>query len=351
MLKEYQAGLKAQKFQPDAGQARVVTYLNNLQKALNNNCAQNLNGVYIYGPVGRGKSMLMHLFCSNLNIMYRRVHFHAFMEELHQKMHNLQGKSGDPVTKIAQNIAEEARVLCFDEFYITNIADAMLLGRLFEKLFAANVLIIATSNWSIPNLFQGGVNRAQFKPFIKTMENNMDSIELASGPDYRTKGVKLLPNICFTDHYSSTDKCLEQKFLSAVKMQSQKGSNKTKKLTLPDHLTPKRQEGTAAWYSFNYLCNAAIGREDYLLLAEQVTTLVLENIPLFSSAEADSALRLITLIDILYENNIKLICSAADVPQALCPEGDAAAPFLRTASRLMEMQSPNWGQNLEGQTI
>jgi len=281
MLKQYQAALKAKKYAPDAGQAQAVTYLHNLEKALNNNCAQGLKGVYIYGAVGRGKSMLMHMFCDNLTIMYRSVHFHAFMEELHANMHNQTSEDGDPVTKIAQKIAEEARVLCFDEFYITNIGDAMLLGRLFQKLFAANVLIIATSNWAIPDLFQGGVNRAQFKPFIATMEKNMDSIQLAQGPDYRTQGIKTLPNYCFIDNYGTADKCLAQKFLM-----SKQPTKKT--VTLPANLTPKRLEGGAAWYSFNYLCGAAMGREDYLTLANTIHTLVLESIPLFSSAEADA---------------------------------------------------------------
>lgn len=333
LLSRYQEALKTQALQADAGQMAAIRYLNNVQKALNNKCAQELKSVYIHGPVGRGKSMVMNLFCRDLTVMFRRVHFHAFMEELHSKLHSYSGKE-DAMTVIARDIGCDARVLCFDEFYITNIADAMLLGRLFEKLFAENVLVVATSNWGIEDLFQGGVNRAQFMPFIKLMHKRMDVIELAGGLDYRTKNIKnmkSLPYYFFVDNYAETAQSMADYFAKFTVVGAPSPA-------LPDNLQPIKSAGRIAWFSFKYLCDQNLGREEYLNLATHVDTILLESVPLFSSAEADAALRFITLIDILYENKVRLICSAADVPQALCLSGDAAAPFARTASRIMEMQ-------------
>lgn len=283
-------------------------------------------GLYIYGSVGRGKSMLMNLFFEHAPPPKRRVHFHAFMEEVHHLMHTLPPGSGDPMVYIAQKLRDEAALFCFDEFYITNIADAMLLGRLFEQLFKHGITVCATSNWAPHDLFQGGVNRHQFLPFIKCIETHMEPYCLNGDTDYRLKDGAELPY-----------------FISPATPQATKTLWKSIPTGKAIHKTPlavpaKYHEGAKAWYTFESLCGGAIGPDTYLNIARQLNALLLEAIPLLPPTQADAAIRFITLIDILYENKVKLVGTAAAHPQQLCPDGAAAQPFLRTISRITEMQ-------------
>ena len=186
LLASYQALLKGKHHVADAAQVRVITRLQHLLQALEADTATPPKGVYVYGPVGRGKSWLMSLFYDHVTLPKRRVHFHAFMQELHTRMHHTTTKPGqDLMQLVAADLADQCMVLCFDEFYITNIADAMLLGRLMEALFKQGVVVVATSNWSMDNLFQGGVNRDRFMPFIKTLQKYLEPLDIGEGRDYR----------------------------------------------------------------------------------------------------------------------------------------------------------------------
>lgn len=283
-------------------------------------------GLYIYGSVGRGKSMLMNLFFDHAPTPKRRVHFHAFMEDVHHMMHTLPAGSGDPMVYMAKKLRAEATLFCFDEFYITNIADAMLLGRLFEQLFKHGITVCATSNWAPNDLFQGGVNRHQFLPFIKCIETHMEPYCLNGDTDYRMKNGAELPYFIFPTTPQATKKLWKDTPTGKAKL----------KTPLP--IPAKYHEGAKAWYTFAGLCGSAIGPDTYLDIARHLDTLLLENIPLLPPTQADAAIRFITLIDILYENKVKLVATAAVHPQQLCPDGAAAQPFLRTISRITEMQ-------------
>ena len=304
--------------------AALATLLRQLETA-----ASKPKGLYMYGPVGRGKSQLLDLFMSQLDgVKARRTHFHAFMREMHQRSHEI--KSGDTVQQIARALANDVRVLGFDEFYITNIADAMLLGRLFEHMFKNGIVIVATSNWPIDDLFQNGRNRKGFLPFLRLLKHNLQAVDLGGGQDYRRRDAPVWPLYLLEspqtparlqamfEHYASSDKS-----------------------EAPGKIAAKAYSGRTGWYRFEDICDRALGRNEYLDLMRQTDTMLIEGIPMFASGEADAALRLVTLIDICYEHHRRVIVSAAALPDELYTEGPAQSAFRRVASRLAEMQT--WG--------
>lgn len=334
LMAAYQKQLDQNGYLPDAAQAAALVRLQNLVAALQADTATPPKGVYLHGPVGRGKSWLMEMFCEAVTLPKRRVHFHAFMQELHARLHATTTRPGqDLMQVVASQLAGEATVLCFDEFYITNIADAMLLGRLFQALFQQGVIVVATSNWAPDDLFQGGMNRDRFMPFVKQMLKMMDVVDIGAGRDYRLRGrqgeVDALPPyyIVHGPKLSAAPQLqvLFEEFATGAEA------------PLPPDLPCKKREGRAAWFTFADLCDKSYGREQYLELMRVCDTLVVEGVPVFTPAEADSALRFITLVDICYEHKRRMIVSAAAAPSRLCPQGDAAEPFKRTASRLMQL--------------
>lgn len=335
LMAVYQQQLDKFGYLPDAAQAAALVRLQNLATALQADTATPPKGLYLHGPVGRGKSWLMEMFCNAVTLPKRRVHFHAFMQELHTRLHTTTTRPGqDLMQVVATQIAEEATVLCFDEFYITNIADAMLLGRLFQALFAQGVVIVATSNWAPEDLFQGGMNRDRFMPFIKQMTKMMDVVGIAAGRDYRLRGKQGGSGDSLPAYY-----IVPSKRLSAVPQLEVLFDEFAlgRETPLPPDLPCKKRDGRAAWFMFADLCDKSYGREQYLELMRACDTLVVEGIPVFTPAETDSALRFITLVDICYEHKRRMIVSAAAAPSQLCPQGDAAEPFKRTASRLMQL--------------
>jgi cell division protein ZapE len=254
----------------------------------------------------------------------RRTHFHEFMREMHHRSHEI--KSGDTVQQIARDLAADVRVLGFDEFYITNIADAMLLGRLFEHMFKNGIVIVATSNWPIDDLFQNGRNRKGFLPFLRLLKNNLTAVDLGDGQDYRRPESPDWP--LYT---------LEASRLPVLFDEYASGPE----TSAPGKIVAKAYRGRTGWYRFADICDRALGRNEYLDLLRETDTLIVEGVPRFASGEADTALRLVTLIDICYELKRRVIVSAAAYPDELYSDGPAASAFLRVASRLSEMQT--WG--------
>ena len=299
-------------------------------------------GLYLYGAVGRGKSMLMDLFFAHAPVAKkRRVHFHAFMQETHARIHAFRQanpKSGDPMPAIAKAIAAEVTLLCFDEMQVKDIADASILGRLFALLLDAGIVVVATSNRHPDDLYKGGLNRHRFLPFIEMMKQRHMVHELAAQKDYRLARLTAAP-VWFTPCGPKARAALDERFQSlteGVAVAPSVIEMKGRVLNVP------RAAGGVARIGFDALCVEARGAADYLALAAHFHSLVLDNIPLLQPQKKNEAVRFVTLIDALYEAKVKLIASADGPPQKLYPEGDEAFEFERTVSRLMEMQSHDY---------
>ncbi|GAB5469862.1 MAG: cell division protein ZapE [Rhodospirillales bacterium] len=300
-------------------------------------------GLYLYGPVGTGKSMLMDLFFETVAVEHkRRVHFNAFMTEVQDRLHawrkDTKGKEGAPLDSLAKALADEAWLLCFDEFHVVNIADAMILGRLFENLIQRGVVVVATSNWEPDRLYEGGLQRERFLPFIAYLKQKLDILELDGGRDYRRQRLKLLA-VYHAPLGPRTDKALDQAFAELTEGAEAKAESLTVKgRQVP---VPLAARGVAR-FAFADLCARPLGAEDYLTLAKRYHTVIIAETPLLAAKNHDQAKRFMLLVDALYETKVKLILGAEAPPDRLYPVGDGAEEFLRTASRLMEMRSTEY---------
>lgn len=297
-------------------------------------------GLYLYGGVGRGKSMMMDLFIEATEITAkRRVHFHAFMQEVHRGIFAAR-KQGieDPIGPVADKIAREVRLFAFDEMQIKDITDAMIVGRLFEKLFAAGVVIVTTSNRPPEDLYKNGLNRQLFVPFIEMLRQKLEVHEIISANDYRQHRLQGA-QVYFHPAYSSGAK------IEAI-WDDLTGGDAGEVLKLPlngrEVEIPRFSNGVGR-ASFYDLCAKPLGPADYLLIADSMRVLIIEDIPHLTPSNFNEAKRFVTLIDALYEAKVRLICSAADEPERLYAEGEGAFEFERTASRLREMQGADWG--------
>lgn len=305
-------------------------------------------GLYIYGDVGRGKSMLMDLFFETAPVAHkRRVHFHAFMLEVHAFMHEERQKkdkdSDDPVIALANSITENAWLLCFDEFQVTDVADAMILGRLFELLFDRGVVVVATSNRVPDDLYKDGLNRQLFLPFIALLKEQLDILHLAGGRDYRLERLAEHP-VYFTPLDETAAAEMDRIF---TEMTEGYEIAPQVLMTQGRELEIERTAHGVARLTFEELCARPLGASDYLTLTEHFHTLLLEKVPLLSAARRNESKRFVTLVDILYEAGSNLVISAEVAAEDLYPEGDGKFEFARTVSRLMEMRSEDY---LKGRT-
>jgi cell division protein ZapE len=298
-------------------------------------------GLYLWGGVGRGKSMLMDLFFANLTIAQkRRVHFHAFMQEIHHGLHEARKKNiEDALAPVADAVIRDVRLLAFDEMQISDITDAMIVGRLFEKLLAAGVVIVTTSNRPPEDLYKNGLNRALFLPFITMLRDRLEVVELESPNDYRQHR---LTGAQVYFHPAGR----VQGEIAAIWTDLTGGApGEPLRLPVNGRVTelPRFANGIGR-ASFWDLCAKPLGPADFLAIAAAVRVLILEDIPQLSASNYNEAKRFVTLIDALYEAKVRLICSAADEPERLYIEGSGSFEFERTASRLREMQGADWGK-------
>jgi cell division protein ZapE len=297
-------------------------------------------GLYIWGEVGRGKSMLMDLFFAEAPVQKkRRVHFNAFMVETHARIHALrQNGSGEEIASVARMTASEAVLLCFDEFQVRDVADAMILGRLFRNLLDLGVVIVATSNTAPKHLYEGGLNRQLFLPFIALIEKRLNVVELNGPHDYRMQRMAGL-DIYITPLGPQADAKMDAAWARLA--DCGRGQAMTLEVLGRKLAVPQAANGVAR-FSFADLCAQALAAADYLAIARTFHTVLIDNIPILSPERRDAARRFIVLIDTLYDTGTKLVCSAAAAPSALYPAGDGADAFRRTASRLAEMQSAEY---------
>ena len=298
-------------------------------------------GVYLWGGVGRGKSMLMDLFFASVGIeQKRRVHFHAFMQEVQSRL-DLARKSGarDAILPVAEDLAEDLRLLCFDEMQISDIADAMIVGRLFEKLFEAGVAVVATSNRHPDDLYTDGLNRHLFLPFIALLKDRLDIRHLDAELDYRQS--KFGDERTYYFPLNSDSRAAARRVWEELG-----GTEGTPSMTLRvkgRDVTLQQYHAGVGRAEFYDLCGRALGPADYLAIAEICRVIVLEDIPRLSSENYNEARRFVTLIDALYEAGVRLVATAADRPDSLYLEGEGTFEFERTASRLREMTSGAFG--------
>ena len=299
-------------------------------------------GLYLVGEVGRGKSMLMDLFFASAEVARkRRIHFHRFMQDAHARVFvwkKANPDGTDPIPPLADAIAADAALLCFDEFQVNDIADAMILGRLFQALFARGVVVVATSNTAPSDLFKGQPGRDAFLPFIAMLQERLDIVMMDSGRDFRRERMRGLR----TWHVPADDfsrRALDEAFSTLTGgMPAHRETLTVMGRVVP---VPAAAEGVAR-FDFDALCGTALGAGDYLAIATRYHTIVLDGIPRLSPDNYDVARRFIVLIDTLYDQHVKLIASADAVPDQLYKRGKNARMFERTASRLDEMQSEGW---------
>jgi cell division protein ZapE len=362
---QYAAGVEAGKVERDPAQLAVVDRLARLEgDIIEHRLARkssslgwlfardkkqaSLKGLYIYGEVGRGKTMLMDLFYEVSPVQRRRrAHFHEFMIDVHERVHGLRQKmkvgehaGEDPIELVAKDLAREAWLLCFGEFHVTDIADAMILGRLFAQLFTRGVVVVATSNVAPVDLYKDGLNRALFVPFIDMLEAHMDIVRLASRTDFRLEKLAGL-----AVWHVPADEAADAALDDAWRRLARENDGAAQELALKGRTihVPRAAMGGAR-FSFHDLCEQPLAAADYLRIAHEYHTIILDDIPVMTFDNRNAAKRFIILIDTLYDMNVKLIASAAAEPDALyrADEGYEAQEFRRTASRLIEMRSEEY---------
>ena len=313
-----------------------------------------VQGLYLWGGVGRGKSMLMDLFFAETNVSpKRRVHFHEFMAEVHERLDvwrkmseadrkrspwRVSGAGDDPIAPVAKQVASEARLLCFDEFQVTQIADAMILARLFDAVFAQGVTVVATSNRHPDDLYKDGINRGLFLPFIQRLKERCGVFELVSARDYRLDRLVEAP-VWYAPLGQGSAAALD---LAWTRLTLGAEPQRCVLTVKGRKLDVSREAAGVARFTFEELCARPLGSIDYLTIAATFHTVILDGIPLLTPDRRNEAARFVSLIDALYEARTKLVASAAAEPDRLYPDGDGAFEFQRTASRLFEMRSASY---------
>ena len=361
VLRQYRERVDAGVLTNDPVQAEAAERLDDLARRLADppkggwfSKPEPVRGLYLWGGVGRGKSMLMDLFFEDAAPKAkRRVHFHEFMAEIQDRLDTwrkmpegerkrsqwrVKGAGDDPIPPVAKQVATEAQLLCFDEFQVTQIADAMILARLFDQLFQRGVTMVATSNREPDDLYKDGINRPLFLPFIQHLKDRCDIFHLASDRDYRLDRLIAAP-VWYAPLGPEADAALEEvwtRLTSGAHAQHVTLTVKGRKLEV------SREAAGVAWFTFEELCARPLYSRDYLTIAANFHTIILQGIPQLGADKRNEAARFVALIDALYEAKIKLVASAAAEPETLYPEGDGAFEFERTVSRLHEMRSTDY---------
>ena len=361
-IEAYRALRQQGRLEPDAAQQLAVERLQSLHRALadyrpetglrgwlarfglaDHNGAYTPVGLYLCGPVGRGKSMLMDLFFATVPaVRKRRVHFHAFMLEVHDRIEQeRRDKTRGPIAKVAADIAAEAALLCFDEFQVDNIADAMILERLFAALFDAGIVVVATSNHAPDELYEHGLHRERFLPFIALLKQKLYVLELDSGRDYRL--ARLQGQRVY--HYPLGETAHRALDLAFAELTDGAPGERTSLIVRGRSLTVPRSARNVAWCGFADLCAKPLAAADYLAIAERFAAVIVEGIPRLARDQRNEARRFNILIDALYEARTLLIASAEVSPDEIYTAGDGTFEFQRTVSRLIEMQSEDYIAN------
>jgi cell division protein ZapE len=366
ILDEYRRLVARDEFAPDDAQLALVCRLDRLSEDLSGyrpqtreprwrrllgagNGREVPRGLYVWGGVGRGKTMLVDLFHEHAPLKRkRRVHFHRFMQEVHESLHAIRQKQrsghlwddADPIALVCREIAEDAVLLCFDEFQVTDITDAMILGRLFEALFGTGLVIVATSNTPPRDLYRDGLNRNAFEPFIAMLEAKLDVVHLTSPMDFR------LDRIAGESLYLSPLGPDAERRIERLWLELTRGTEaRSRSLQVAGRtLKVARSAGGVARFSFADLCERPLGARDYIAVAEAFHTVVLENVPHLPRTRHNEARRFTILIDTLYDRGIRLVVSAATVPDDIYEGSGAGGEFARTVSRLHEMCSKDYWQ-------
>jgi len=291
-------------------------------------------GVYLWGGVGRGKSFLMDCFFGAVPLVRKtRVHFHEFMRDVHRQLQEVKGTT-DPLDQVGLRLARRSRLICFDEFHVSDIADAMILHRLLARLFALRVGFVMTSNDAPDQLYRDGLHRDRLLPAIDLLKQNLDVIQVDAGVDYRLRAMQAL-DLYITPVGDSADRLLDAAFTRIAEIADEEPLLCIEARTIP----ARRRAGGVVWFDFDQLCGGPRSHNDYLEIASQFHTVLLSNVPRLSAAQSSEARRLTWLVDILYDRGVKLIVSAQAPPDQLCRSGLLQNEFQRTASRLIEMQS------------
>jgi len=345
---------KQEGFEPDPAQASAVEHLQSLHQALiafkqrprglisrtlTPQRHQPPRGLYLHGGVGRGKSALMDAFYAGLPYRRkRRMHFHPFMREVHAALnHYAHSHTADPLVAVAQDLAKTTRVLCFDEFHVSDIADAMILGRLLEQLFSLGVVLVLTSNYPPSQLYPDGLQRERFLPAIALLEKNLDVLCVDGGIDHRMRSLDQ-ERVFFMP----LDLAAEQGLSLLYQHATGKTPDTATLTVLGRELTVKAVSEGAVWFDFAILCGGARSQMDYLYLAERYPLLVLSGVPRMGPDQAAAARRFTWLVDIFYDHHVPIALSAEVALNELYPHGTLSGEFVRTVSRLEEMQSVTW---------
>jgi cell division protein ZapE len=353
----YAAQLAGRQFEGDDAQLAVLAQLEDLRRRLlaeapfrgvqlprwlgalwRRETVDPVQGLYLWGSVGRGKTWLMDLFCASLpRALVRRRHFHRFMQEVHQHLGRLQHHLS-PLEQVARVIARDTRVLCFDELYVADIADAMILGGLISALIRRGVTLVATSNVPPQELYQGGLQRQRFLPTIALLERHLEVMRLAGSTDYRLRQLTAAGTYLPADAPGTAARLLTL-FRQLAGQDAYTGGS----IDIAGRAIPVvRVGGGVAWFEFAALCGGPRSQEDYIEIAREYQSVILAHLPVFDPLHEDEARRFIALIDELYDRNVRLIVSAAAAPAALYRGERLGALFARTASRLTEMQSAEY---------
>ncbi len=352
-------GFQKHGFDPDEDQCNAVFQLDRLFPSLGNaqkskwrfgknRDESNIQGVYIFGPVGRGKTFVMDLFCEEVEVDKRRVHFHEFMIEVHDYLHkHRQSKKSDEgadqaLLDFAKDISKSINLLCFDEFHVTNVADAMLLSRLFTALFEAKIILVMTSNWPPDRLYEGGLQRTRFLPFIDLIKEKMISVEVAGHTDYRKLSLGEFPKFFNLEDKGSASKIdkLFEALTGDTKIQSEDVTVKGRKL-----IVEKTAKGIAR-FNFSELFEKPLGAEDYLVLAHHYNVFFVENIPQLDDEIRNETKRFMSFIDVMYDQKRAVILSAQTDLESLYQGAQYEFEFERTLSRLFEMQTEDYLESL-----